>query len=480
MKNYRMYVNNEWVRATSTRKIINPATGEVLATVPEAGKVDVDNAVASARTAFDATNWRESSNAMARGRVLFKMAQLVRDNATMLAELETLNCGKPIVESEFDMNDVATCLEYFGGLATKVHNQPTPKKIKTAEPVAPPAVVTELSAHKFEVAPAKQQPKQVFIEENLGELPDSYGTGRLFLAARDPHWVFAYWDFTGAQLADFRRRSSDNRVVLRLFEQNHRAPLEEVTLAHDARNWYLPAPKAAASYHAELGYWQPDGHFHVVSRSRETTTPPAGLSADTTARFASIPVDLPFTELLGMVRTHLHGGERLAEALQRLQAEGFQFPFRVDIELGPWTAAQGAAVQRAVGGDVLRTTKIGSLDFSEWLRRRLLEETSSGLSSGFSPSGASWSGQPQPGQFWFAVNAELIIYGATEPDAKVTVDGKPVTLRSDGTFSFHYALPDGKYQLPVVAISGKTGERRQAALQFERRTQTTEIGRAHV
>ena len=351
--------------------------------------------------------------------------------------------------------------------------RPAPKKTKTAEPVAPPAAVTELSAHKFEVAPAKQQPKQVFIEENLGELPDSYGTGRLFLAARDPHWVFAYWDFTGAQLADFRRRSSDNRVVLRLFEQNHRAPLEEVTLAHDARNWYLPAPKAAASYHAELGYWQPDGHFHVVSRSRETTTPPAGLSADTTARFASIPVDLPFTELLGMVRTHLHGGERLAEALQRLQAEGFQFPFRVDIELGPWTAAQGAAVQRAVGGDVLRTTKIGSLDFSEWLRRRLLEETSSGLSSGFSPSGASWSGQPQPGQFWFAVNAELIIYGATEPDAKVTVDGKPVTLRSDGTFSFHYALPDGKYQLPVVAISGKTGERRQAALQFERRTQTT-------
>jgi betaine-aldehyde dehydrogenase len=123
MKTYKMFVNNQWVRATGRREIINPATGAVLATVPEAGKADVDQAVAAARAAFDTSPWRESAHAMARGRVLFKMAQLVRDNAARLAELETLNCGKPIVESEFDMNDVATCLEYFGGLATKVHGQ---------------------------------------------------------------------------------------------------------------------------------------------------------------------------------------------------------------------------------------------------------------------------------------------------------------------------------------------------------------------
>ncbi len=123
MKTYKMYVNNEFVGAAATREIVNPATGETLAVVPEAGKKDVDKAVAAARAAFDTTNWRDSSNAMARGRVLFKMANLVRENAAMLAELETLNAGKPIVESEFDMNDVATCLEYFGGMATKVHGE---------------------------------------------------------------------------------------------------------------------------------------------------------------------------------------------------------------------------------------------------------------------------------------------------------------------------------------------------------------------
>ena len=123
MKMYKMYVNNEFVGAAGTREIVNPATGETIAVVPEASKKDVECAVAAARAAFDTTNWKDPSNAMARGRVLFKMANLVRDNAAMLAELETLNCGKPIVESEFDINDVATCFEYFGGMATKIHGE---------------------------------------------------------------------------------------------------------------------------------------------------------------------------------------------------------------------------------------------------------------------------------------------------------------------------------------------------------------------
>jgi len=123
MKRYKNYVNNEWVSGAGTREVFNPATSEPFAVVTEADKADVDRAVLAARTAFDTTNWRDSSQAMARGRVLFKMAELVRKNAAMFAELETLNSGKPIVESEFDMADVATCFEYFGGLATKVHGE---------------------------------------------------------------------------------------------------------------------------------------------------------------------------------------------------------------------------------------------------------------------------------------------------------------------------------------------------------------------
>jgi len=123
MKIYKNYVGNEWVGGAGTREVFNPATAEPFAVVPEAGKADVDRAAQAAHAAFDNTNWRDSSNAMARGRVLFKMAELVRKNAARLAELETLNCGKPIVESEFDVNDIATCFEYFGGMATKIHGE---------------------------------------------------------------------------------------------------------------------------------------------------------------------------------------------------------------------------------------------------------------------------------------------------------------------------------------------------------------------
>jgi betaine-aldehyde dehydrogenase len=120
-----MLIGGEWVSAQKTRPILNPATGELLASVSEAGKGDVEAAVAAAREAFDRGPWR-ASTAQQRGRVLFRMAELVRKHAAELAELETKNTGKPIVESEFDMADTATCFEYYGGLATKIHGETLP------------------------------------------------------------------------------------------------------------------------------------------------------------------------------------------------------------------------------------------------------------------------------------------------------------------------------------------------------------------
>src|SRR5437773_2136214 len=124
-KTYSNYVNNEWVSSKRTREVLNPFNGETIALVPESGKKDVDTAIAAARRAFDSGPWRDFT-AQQRGRILFAMADIVRKNAAMLAEFETLNCGKPIVESEFDMNDTANCFEYYGGLATKIHGETLP------------------------------------------------------------------------------------------------------------------------------------------------------------------------------------------------------------------------------------------------------------------------------------------------------------------------------------------------------------------
>jgi len=127
VKTYQLYINGEFVapQAAATLDVLDPATSEVLGRIPDASPADVDRAVKAARTAFDEGPWKDAT-AQERGRILLKLANIVRDRTDELAELETRNTGKPIVEAEFDIADVATCFEYYGGLATKIHGDVIP------------------------------------------------------------------------------------------------------------------------------------------------------------------------------------------------------------------------------------------------------------------------------------------------------------------------------------------------------------------
>src|SRR5438270_4090552 len=118
---YQVYVNGEWIdsRSAKTFEVYDPSTEEVIGHVPDANAEDVNRAVAAAKAAFDEGGWPQTT-AQERGRILFRLADKIRQNAAMLAELECRNTGKPIVEAEYDIGDVATCFEYYGGLATKV------------------------------------------------------------------------------------------------------------------------------------------------------------------------------------------------------------------------------------------------------------------------------------------------------------------------------------------------------------------------
>ncbi len=119
--------NGSPVRHGKTFPVYDPSTEEVIAEVPDANANDVDRAVAAPKMPSRTARGR-STTAQERGRVLFKLADAVRQNAAALAELEARNSGKPIVEAEYDMGDVATCFEYYGGLATKIsgHVNPVP------------------------------------------------------------------------------------------------------------------------------------------------------------------------------------------------------------------------------------------------------------------------------------------------------------------------------------------------------------------
>jgi betaine-aldehyde dehydrogenase len=121
VKTYQLFINGEWVASNSSKTIpvYDPSTEEVIAQVPDANSDDVNRAVAAARAAFDEGPWA-TTTPQERGRVLFRLAEKIRQNSATLAELECRNTGKPIVEAEFDISDVATCFEYYGGLATKI------------------------------------------------------------------------------------------------------------------------------------------------------------------------------------------------------------------------------------------------------------------------------------------------------------------------------------------------------------------------
>ncbi|HEX2572472.1 MAG TPA: aldehyde dehydrogenase family protein [Polyangia bacterium] len=126
MTDYRMYINGEFVPAAGggTFPVYDPSTEGVIATCPAGTAADVDRAAQAAHRAFYG-GWK-TTTAQERGRILLRLAERVRARRAELAELETRNSGKPIVESEFDMDDAATCFEYYGGLATKIHGEVLP------------------------------------------------------------------------------------------------------------------------------------------------------------------------------------------------------------------------------------------------------------------------------------------------------------------------------------------------------------------
>ena len=118
----KMFIDGRWVHAQdgATLDTLDPATGLVLATVPAAGPADIDLAVRAARRASDDGTWGSAVSERERSRLLFRMAELVREQRIVLAELEVRDCGKPIGDAYGDVDEVAFMFEYYAGWATKI------------------------------------------------------------------------------------------------------------------------------------------------------------------------------------------------------------------------------------------------------------------------------------------------------------------------------------------------------------------------
>jgi len=334
--------------------------------------------------------------------------------------------------------------------------------------------------------------------DNLGDLPRSYGDERIFVVAQEPHWLFCYWDYTLTE-------NIDGALFLRHGRIGSERPEAEVPVPAETNSWYLSVRDADADYYVELGHYN-GGHWKTLTRSGTVLTPRDTLAGFGQPVFANMPFHATFQQLVEKLRGEMREGESLAAALARLQGRG-------DFPLGRLSPAQRIALDR------LLDTEIGSLSSGD-LARYLGSPGASLFSGGFAPSSwgasaASWSQAPGefsgaflaaaasswgsaswetaigswssaalaswaapsswmsswgPRGFFMHLNAEVIFYGGTHPDARVTVAEKEIMIRPDGTFRYHFVLPDGEFEIPIVATSPDGVETRQGTLRFERAT----------
>ncbi|MSU60806.1 MAG: DUF4912 domain-containing protein [Pedosphaera sp.] len=336
--------------------------------------------------------------------------------------------------------------------------------------------------------------------ETPGELPEGYGTKKLFLTARDPHWLFAFWDLTTEQRQEYNRQSAEGHLVVRIYLNSSRREMVSETQVHpESRSWFIFVGQGGARYVAELGYLSKKGSWHSIAMSPATVTPPDRQSDDVSAQFVTLPQAVKFEEVVVAAREALAESLPLVEMIEQLRSEGHAGLPRIpepqvagtsEVADTPapqpdWTPAQTEALAKVIKLDSLRRVWMGSLEITELIRRQLQVDEITGGAGGMAALGAVLSnfelGVSSPTRavdakrgkkrcFWFNINAELIIYGSTEKDAEVTIGGRHVKLRPDGSFSFRFALPDGQYELPVTAVASDKEEERRASLTFARST----------
>ncbi len=266
----------------------------------------------------------------------------------------------------------------------------------------------------------------------LGELPLGYDETRINVQVRDPHWAYCYWEVSQATRRNLAHELTGDLVarsiyVLRIYDvtgiifDGHNAHgFHDIQVFEGANNWYLNLGRPNRSYVVDLGLITPGGSFLLIARSNQVHTPRDSYSETIDEQYMVVN-EATYQEIY-----RLSGGYRVG-------------------------ASSGEQMNR------------------ESPEHRTLLDLSSGGVSSLASGGARPISRPRDKDFRLVVDTELIVYGATEPDATVTLQGKPVQLRPDGTFTVRFALPNGCQELTVHAVN-RDGDRERTITPVVERT----------
>lgn len=263
------------------------------------------------------------------------------------------------------------------------------------------------------------------------DLPTGYGKDRIVVMVRDPYWLHAYWELTRQAVQRAEAALGQDwhgaKPILRLLDvsshdtsSSAEAILRDIDIHGGCNNWYIDVANPPRSYRIDIGYLARNGQFYVLARSNVVTTPRAGVSDTIDENWSDID-------------------PKKADRIYAMSG-GFD-------------------------------PTASSLELKQLFEERLRRPMGSPAVTSFG-SGAFLQGKQR--KFWFQLDAELIVYGATEPNARVTLQGEPVQLRADGTFTMRFSLPDSRQIIPAVAASADGVEERTIVLAVERNTKELE------
>jgi uncharacterized protein len=336
----------------------------------------------------------------------------------------------------------------------------------------------QVEAAKFEVGQEDMMEALASVDEDLGELPNGYGESRIVLMPRDPQWAYTYWDVPNEHKESLRRLGGQ-QLALRVYDvtdidMNYQVPhsVQEYQCDEMAREWYLPLPVSDRDYVIEIGYRSVDGRWLVLARSAAVHTPPVYPSEWVEDVFVTVDWE---EDLRGKTVYNLVPPSKKYATKEGGTGEIYDKIFDM---------SQSAEAQRIAGSIFGSMQHLGA---SEQSLSSFVFPSGVGMwalptASGINMSGAalasmsgagmfSASAAPErPRKFWLVADAELIVYGATEPDATLTIGGRPVKLNPDGTFRFQMSFQDGLIDYPIMALAADGVQTRSIHMKFERET----------
>ncbi|MCU0529203.1 MAG: DUF4912 domain-containing protein [Cyanobium sp. Prado107] len=294
------------------------------------------------------------------------------------------------------------------------------------------------------------EPTLQAIEAELEPAPRPQAETSVVFLPRDPQWAYVFWEISDADRAAAQAAGA-TQLCLRVADVTglpggsaHPHTLQEVIVDSHATEWYLPVPLSDRDYRVELGYRKgSSGGWMSLAFSSVARVPALHPSDQILDQFVPFSLESAPAPTLPATVEPSGGDSGLHERLYQSATSQWR------------RISRGSEAFHELEGAGLESGELNASGMGIW---------ASGRDSGI--GGVA----PRQRSFWLVADAELIVYGATDPSARLSIGGEEVPLSADGTFRVQVPFRDGKQLYPIEAVAADGEQKRNITLEFTRST----------